>query len=543
MSTSRLLFGIGILAASLFFLGASVHAQTPCHKITAGGGVPSGFGVPYDVTSTVQELLISVSCNVAAGTATVDVGSGSSLQYVYQLAHSWNGTGWQQINLTGSNLQGGAWYVGNAQGTVQKTAAQFAENNFVVAYICTWTGTAWKCGCQNAACATPSWQMQYFAVAGAGSSSGGSTSSGGTSSGGTSGGGSTSSGGGTSSGGSSSGGSTTVIRPIQGDKEVLVSDLDTPWDMAFLPDGTMLLTERRGNIIHIGAGLTKTVTSIPNVHEDQESGMHGIALHPNFAQNKFVYVYYMKGSGGSNRVERYTFNDSTKKVENPTIILDGIPASNWHDGGRIRFGPDGFLYIATGDASNSGNAQNTGSLAGKILRVTDTGAAAPGNPFNNRTYSYGHRNPQGLAWDSSGRLWAAEHGPSNADTGCDEVNLIEAGKNYGWPSSTCGNVNGGTVAPKHQTGRGNTWAPSGIAFWNNRVLVAGLAGNAIYELNVNGTSLGNIETHFKREYGRLRAISVGPDGNIYFSTSNRDQHGTARSGDDKIIRINPSAHF
>jgi glucose/arabinose dehydrogenase len=221
-------------------------------------------------------------------------------------------------------------------------------------------------------------------------------------------------------------------------KTVVADNLDTPWAIAFLPDGSMLVTERPGRVKHIVLGKkTEQVADIGGVREIGEGGLLGIALHPEFSSNHFVFVYYTySGSGDNtmNRVVRMTFRDGTLADEK--LILDAIPGASNHNGGRLKFGPDNFLYVSTGDAQDPSLAQDKNSLAGKILRVTDTGDAAPGNPFGNRTYSYGHRNPQGLAWDSVGRLWATEHGPSGGSlgTGNDEVNLIGSGKNYGWPT-------------------------------------------------------------------------------------------------------------
>ena len=501
--------------------GDKVHAQTLCNQITNAAQVVQGFSSPLEVALGTNQLIVNVTCNTN-DTVTVQAGNGSQFQYVYELGYRWAGTGWQQFTMTGTQKTG-PWVLGNAQATVAATPNEFINGGYIVAYICTWTGSVWKCGCLDQACATPNWQLQVFKNTGGGGSTSGSTSGGSTS-------------------GGSSGGSNEVIRPMQGDLEELITDLDTPWDMAFLPDGTMIVTERKGTVVHIAKDGTRTVTDISPVVEDSESGLLGVALHPNFAQNKYLYIYY-KHTNGPNRVERYTLA-STNKLSQQVLILDNIPSKRNHSGGRLRFGPDGHLYIATGDASNASNSQNRNSLGGKILRVTDEGDPVSGNPFNNEVYSMGHRNPQGLAWDSAGRLWATEHGPSGSQgSGCDELNLIEPGNNYGWPDSRCSSNNGGHTAPRHQTTSGTTWAPSGVAYWNDRLIVAGLRGSRLYEANLNGTSVGNIEEHFENTYGRLRGVSLGPDGMIYISTSNRDGRGRPTTGDDKIIRINPSAYF
>lgn len=226
---------------------------------------------------------------------------------------------------------------------------------------------------------------------------------------------------------------------------VVAENLDTPWGIAFLPaspagrpDGGILITERPGRVRLIDSTgvLEETpVTTLTTVKEIGEGGLLGIALHPNFASNHYIYIYYTyEGDENQtfNRVVRTKYAD--KKLTNEQILVDKIPGGPNHNGGRIKFGPDNFLYITTGDSQNPSLSQDKNSLAGKILRVTDDGKPAPNSPFNNLVYSYGHRNPQGLAWDSSGRLWTTEHGRSGAISGLDEINLIERGKNYGWPT-------------------------------------------------------------------------------------------------------------
>lgn len=342
--------------------------------------------------------------------------------------------------------------------------------------------------------------------------------------------------------------------PVAGDNEsdssediprisVVAQGLEVPWAIAFLPEGGILVTERKGSVRFIskeGKLQTEPILMISEVKQTSEGGLHGITLHPDFESNKFVYLYYTyTGSENrtSNRVARYSFKDG--KLSDEEIIVDGIPGAANHDGGRIKFGPDGYLYITTGDAQVSSLAQDTGSLAGKILRVTDSGSPAPENPFGNEIYSYGHRNPQGIVWDSQGNLWATEHGPSGVWPNCcqDELNLIEKGDNYGWPDSVGDNVKEGTVAPALHSGR-VVWAPAGLAYINNKFYFAGLRGNALYEVEiVNGSP--TIKTHFKNELGRLREVLIGPDGMLYVTTSNRDGRGIPKEGDDKILRINP----
>jgi len=314
---------------------------------------------------------------------------------------------------------------------------------------------------------------------------------------------------------------------------VIASNLSVPWDIAFLPDKRMIITEREGNVKIIDGSNIETIATI-NTLQSSESGLHGIAVDPEFESNNNIYLYYTtNGNGGNtlNRVSKYKFLDNTLNDE--TILVDKIPGANIHDGGRIRFGPDGYLYITTGDAANPSSAQDTNSLAGKILKVDTNGDAVPGNPFGNLVYSYGHRNPQGITWDSAGQLFETEHG-NNAT---DEFNKIEMGKNYGWPTIRGDEKNNTMVSPLIQS-ESNTWAPAGLSFINGKFYFAGLRGNALYEVEKtdNGYSL---KEFFSDEFGRIRAVTTGPDGMLYISTSNKDGRGIASFDDDKIIRVNP----
>lgn len=319
---------------------------------------------------------------------------------------------------------------------------------------------------------------------------------------------------------------TTVIAPTE-----IAKKLDTPWEMVFLPNNNMLITERSGNIKLIGSK-NKTYR-IEDVNETSEGGLLGMALHPNFTKNELIYIYKTTKAtqGYKNLVERYRF-DEEKGFSERTIIVDNIPGSSIHNGGRIGFGPDGYLYITTGDAGQSRLAQDQNSLAGKILRVDENGDTPIDNPFKNLTYSLGHRNPQGLAWDNNGKLWSTEHGPQAKD----ELNLIEKGKNYGWPVITGDEKRNGMISPLANSGA-NTWAPTGLTIINNTAFFGGLRGEALYSANITG-SIINVESNLQGKYGRIRMVNQ-QNGILYFSTSNTDGRGSPESDSDFIIKMSP----
>jgi glucose/arabinose dehydrogenase len=235
---------------------------------------------------------------------------------------------------------------------------------------------------------------------------------------------------------------------------------------------------------------------------------------------------------------RYKFNNDGFTDEK--VIIDGIPGAVYHDGGRIEFGPDGYLYITTGDAGNEDLAQDTSSLAGKILRLNDEGEVPDDNPFENELWSYGHRNPQGIAWDDKGQLWATEHGRSGLLSGFDEINLIEKGKNYGWPEIQGDETAQDMVPPVIHSGPDVTWAPAGLVYIDGTLLFTGLRGESVYEAEIQSdNSINSVKANFKGEFGRLRAIKLGDDGFLYISTSNRDGRGQPLIEDDRIIKTNP----
>lgn len=324
--------------------------------------------------------------------------------------------------------------------------------------------------------------------------------------------------------------------------QVIAENLDTPWGIVLLPTGEMLVTERKGTVRLISNNKLQDtpVTTIASVKEIGEGGLLGITTDPEFEANKYVYLYYtfdQSGNNTKNRVVRMIYKDGTLSDEK--TILDNIPGASNHNGGRIKFGPDGFLYVTTGDAQEPSQAQNTKTLGGKILRITKDGKAAPGNPFNNEVYSYGHRNPQGIAWDSTGNLWSTEHGRSGVQSGLDELNKIEPGKNYGWPDIEGDETRSGMVTPNLNSTASVTWAPGGTAIIGNTLYLTGLRGQSLYSVNLTENPL-KTNTYFKGEFGRIREVIAGPDGMLYITTSNNDGRGAALSGDDKIIKVNPS---
>ncbi|MBI4187257.1 MAG: PQQ-dependent sugar dehydrogenase [Chloroflexi bacterium] len=319
--------------------------------------------------------------------------------------------------------------------------------------------------------------------------------------------------------------------------EVIATGLESPWSLDFLPDGGVIFTERPGRIRLLDARgnlLPKPILEIAEVAPGGEGGLLGVALHPRFSENRYVYVYYtyQSGAGLRNKVMRYENDGLT--LTGAAVVIDGIPGAQIHDGGRIKFGPDGLLYITTGDASQSDLAQEVNSLAGKILRLSDDGTIPSDNPFpGSPVYSLGHRNPQGLAWDDYGRLWATEHGSSAMD----ELNLIRPGMNYGWPIIRGNDSAEGLQRPVAHSGD-VTWAPSGLAFAVGSLFFSGLRSQSLWRATLtDGLALSR---HLEREFGRLRDVVLGPDNLLYITTSNRDGRGLPTSDDDQIIRVNPA---
>jgi glucose/arabinose dehydrogenase len=331
--------------------------------------------------------------------------------------------------------------------------------------------------------------------------------------------------------------------------ETVVGNLEIPWAVDFATDGRIFFTERAGRIRVIRDGRVdpQSWATIQVAHRG-EGGLLGLTLAPDFARTRFVYVYYTYQDGGRvlNRVVRMVDREGRGQVDR--VIIEGIPGTTVHDGGRLRFGPDGKLYITTGDARQPSQAQDRSSLAGKILRLNPDGTIPDDNPFSGSPiYSMGHRNPQGLAWHPDTRtMYAAEHGPSGDLGLCcrDEVNVIEAGKNYGWPEASGRGGAPRFVDPIADSGANETWAPSGILVpsrgpWRGSLLMTALRGTHLRRLLLAGpefTRVSNQEVHF-RELGRLRDVIQGPDGTIYLITNNTDGRGRPGPNDDRLLRI------
>lgn len=329
--------------------------------------------------------------------------------------------------------------------------------------------------------------------------------------------------------------------------QVVASGLDIPWSLAFAPDGRLFITERPGRVRIVAGGrlLEEPALVVEDIGAVGEAGLLGMALHPDFAANGFVYLAYTaRRDDGSlvNRLARY--REVNNVLAEPAVLLDDIRASSIHNGARLRFGPDGFLYMTMGDANDAASAQDLASLNGAILRVDDRGVPPDDNPFRSPVYAYGLRNPQGLDWHPlTGALWATDHGP----TGNDELNVIRAGANYGWPL-----VQGAETGPGFEPPRRTftpSIAPSGASFYTGALFpafrhdlfVATLRGSHLRRFRfdpADPTRLAGDERLLDGRFGRLRDVVTGPDGLLYLATSNG--RGGSSPLDDRIVRLAPA---
>ncbi|WP_432562943.1 PQQ-dependent sugar dehydrogenase [Kineococcus sp. SYSU DK003] len=324
---------------------------------------------------------------------------------------------------------------------------------------------------------------------------------------------------------------------LPGEPSDIATGLDVPWGLAVLPDGTALVTLRdQARVVQVGPGVLTNVAAdgpdgtVPDVSPGGEGGLLGIALSPQFATDQQVFLY--QTARDDNRVVRYTY--AQNRLTQATPIVTGIPKNSTHNGGRIAFGPDGKLYVGTGDAQDRPSAQDVNSLGGKILRVMPDGAVPADNPFaGSRTWSYGHRNPQGFGWDSTGRLIASEFGQDTWD----ELNVVRPGGNYGWPEAEGPGDGGGRFVAPVQTWATDDASPSGVAVTPDAVYVAALRGEKLWRvpLNPDGPT-GTPDAYLDGRLGRLRTVEVGPDGSLWILTSNTFR-GDSRPGDDRLVTV------
>lgn len=338
--------------------------------------------------------------------------------------------------------------------------------------------------------------------------------------------------------------------PIQ--VEEVVSGLEVPWGVAFLPNGDLLVTERPGRVrlVQNGQLQPSPVVTIPAT-ERGEGGLLGIALHPDFADNRLFYLYYTTDAGGAltNRVERWQLADDQQSATADQVIVGDIPVATYHNGGRLRFGPDGMLYIGTGDARNPDSAQNPDSLAGKILRVTPDGQVPDDNPFSGSpAYILGIRNTQGFDWPQglNSVMWISDHGPSGelGRRAHDEINVAKAGANLGWPviykCQTQAELERPilTWAQAVPPGGAAIYTGDAIAEWQGDFMVGTLRSRHLHRVSLSPDgSLQQHDVYLQDEYGRLREVVMGPDGELYVTTSNCDGRGSCPPDGDKILRI------
>ena len=337
--------------------------------------------------------------------------------------------------------------------------------------------------------------------------------------------------------------------------ETVIPNLEVVWSIVWAPDGRMLFTERPGRVrvFENGKLRTEPLFVVPDVEPRGESGLMSIALHPQFAANHLLYLSYAYNTDGQ-RVRVVRYRETPSGFVDRKVIIEDIPAAQFHAGCRLRFGPDGKLYITTGDATQRELAQQLNSLAGKTLRLNDDGTVPNDNPFVGQAnarpeiWTYGNRNGQGIDFQpGTNLLWETEHGPSGFDGpgGGDEVNILERGKNYGWPVIHHRATQAGMESPILEytpacaPASGMFYRGAMFPQFKNNFFFGCLVGTRIIRVVLNGRQVVSQEDLLKGRYGRIREIAEGPDGFIYFSTSNRDGRGTPAKDDDRILRLVP----
>ncbi len=322
--------------------------------------------------------------------------------------------------------------------------------------------------------------------------------------------------------------------PVPDRTSTIATDLDVPWAIAFLPDGSALVTLRdQARLLRVREGAAPVdLGEVPGVQPNGEGGLLGVAVSPDFASDGRIFLYTTANQ--DNRVVTATLRNG--RLGAPEPILTGIPRAGNHNGGRLKFGPDGFLYVTTGDAGDTSRSQDRGSLGGKILRITPEGDPAPGNPFaGSPVYSLGHRNVQGIAWDADGRMFASEFGQNTWD----ELNAVTPGANYGWPEFEGDEGGAGITRPLRQWATSDA-SPSGIAVDRDGDLyMAALRGESLWRVPLSGGRTGEPERLLQGQYGRLRDVVLAPDGRLWVLTNNTSR-GSGRDGDDRLLAVPPA---
>jgi glucose/arabinose dehydrogenase len=336
--------------------------------------------------------------------------------------------------------------------------------------------------------------------------------------------------------------------------EEWLKDLQTPWQIVFAKDGRIFFNERAGRVRVVKDGVMSTWLDLSGVVEQGESGLLGIGLDPNFAQNGYIYIAYTYSTPDSkfvNRLVRCVEDKATGKGKEEKILIDNIKGLQNHNGGPIKMGPDGKMYWTVGDGFNNNLPQDLNSLNGKVLRLNLDGTVPTDNPFpNSYVWTYGNRNVQGMDWQpGTNNLFVTEHGPTGfagaPDCCKDEINILEKGKNYGWPIISGEQTQTGMESPIWLSGTDKTWAPAGAIFvkngkWKGSFVFVGLRGQTLYRAVIDPTNprkILRVEEYMKNTYGRLRDVAEAPDGTFYICVSNRDGRGTPKAEDDRIIKM------